>query len=114
MSTQAAARSAIRRPPQAGQKPRVLQEKGTSSWWSRSLHISHAKPSSGSPQARKASTSRVADAAPGDAALRFAVTSDRHNREARFAWAVEHGHRLVELSPERQDLADVFRRLTVA
>ncbi len=54
----------------------------------------------------------VADAQPGDAAQRFAVTTDRDSRVALFDWAVAHGHRLVELTPERQDLADVFRRLT--
>jgi ABC-2 type transport system ATP-binding protein len=54
----------------------------------------------------------VRDAAAGDAASRFTVTAESDVREALFAWAVDHGHRLVELASERQDLADVFRRLT--
>lgn len=55
----------------------------------------------------------VGDAAARDAALRFTLASDRDVREALFVWAVAHGHRIVELAAERQDLADVFRRLTV-
>ena len=57
-STMRAAKAAMRRPPQQGQKPRPLQEKGTSLWWSQLVHWSQAKPEVGSPQWTKPSSSR--------------------------------------------------------
>ncbi len=54
----------------------------------------------------------VAAATPVDEAHRFTVFAGSDVRDAVFRWAVERGHVLVELSSERRDLEDVFRRLT--
>ena len=56
---------------------------------------------------------RVAAATPVDEVHRFTVFAGSDVRDAVFRWAVERGHVLVELSAERRDLEDVFRRLTV-
>jgi ABC-2 type transport system ATP-binding protein len=55
---------------------------------------------------------RAVSMAAGDAAHRFLVDADHDVRADVFRWAVEHGHVLVELSPERRDLEEVFRSLT--
>jgi ABC-2 type transport system ATP-binding protein len=57
---------------------------------------------------------RVRSLAPVDESMRFAVDSGRDLREDVFRWAVEHGHVLRELSGERTNLEEVFRRLTLA
>ncbi len=55
---------------------------------------------------------RAVSAAAGDAAHRFLIDADHDVRAELFRWAVEHGHVLVELTPERRDLEEVFRSLT--
>jgi ABC-2 type transport system ATP-binding protein len=50
--------------------------------------------------------------APVDEAMRFAVHASSDVREEIFRWAVARGHVLVELSSERSNLEEVFRRLT--
>jgi ABC-2 type transport system ATP-binding protein len=58
---------------------------------------------------------RVDPAAPGeDAAVRFLIRADRDVREDLFHWAVSEGQALVELSAEKTNLEEVFRRLTEA
>ena len=54
----------------------------------------------------------VAAATPVDEAHRFTVYAGSDVRDAVFGWAVKRGHVLVELSAERRDLEEVFRRLT--
>ena len=56
---------------------------------------------------------RVVAAPAGDERNRFTVYAGSDVRDAVFQWAVARGHVLVELSAERRDLEDVFRRLTV-
>ena len=55
---------------------------------------------------------RICVATPVDELYRFTVFAGNDVRDAVFRWAVERGHVLVELSSERRDLEDVFRRLT--
>ena len=56
---------------------------------------------------------QVRAAAPIDEAARFTIYADQDLRSEVFRWAVAGGHVLVELSMERTNLEDVFRRLTV-
>jgi ABC-2 type transport system ATP-binding protein len=58
---------------------------------------------------------RVDPVAPGeDAAVRLLIRADRDVREALFRWAVAEGQVMVELSAEKTNLEEVFRRLTEA
>ena len=56
-STRRAAYSVMRRPPQLGQKPRPLQENGTSRSKAQSLHRRRAKPCVSTPHVRKSEPS---------------------------------------------------------
>ena len=55
---------------------------------------------------------RVQPAPAVDEARRFTVHAELDVREAVYRWAVERGHVLLELSSERSNLEEVFRRLT--
>jgi len=56
--------------------------------------------------------SAVKVATPVNEAHRFLLHAARDVRGDVYRWAVEHGHVLLELSAERTNLEDVFRRLT--
>lgn len=49
-----------------------------------------------------------------DGVHRFEIHADRDVRAELFRWAVARGHVLVELTPAKQTLEEVFRRLTEA
>ena len=56
---------------------------------------------------------RVDPIAPVDEAHRFKLEAARDVREDVFRWAVSGGHTLLELSSEKSNLEEVFRRLTI-
>jgi ABC-2 type transport system ATP-binding protein len=64
--------------------------------------------------ARITGITRVDPAAPGDDAVRFVIRADKDVREDLFHWAVSEGQALVELTAEKTNLEEVFRRLTEA
>ncbi len=65
-STIRAAHSVMRRPPQLGQKPRPLQENGTSRSTAQSAHRRRAKPCASTPQVRKSLNSCSTNPGKGD------------------------------------------------
>lgn len=62
--------------------------------------------------ARIEGVQRVRGARPVDEVHRFEVHADRDVRAQVWGWASERGHVLVELSADRTNLEEVFRRLT--
>lgn len=62
-----------------------------------------------------AGVQRADPTAPGEGeARRVVLHADTDVRAAVFGWAASRGHVLVELTAERSNLEDVFRRLTVS